>query len=220
MQRLCFLAWFPVFALGLIVGLACLGSDLPVTESQSTQSAEESGPLEVPVEALPDPLPEPYLFRDEVTIETEAITETIYVVQPGDTLAGIAGLFCITLIEIQRLNTIVDVTQLSIGEELRIPIREGACGAASPTGPTTESPADPAEPKPGEAYVVQAGDTLADIAAAYGFTWRDLMTYNDLTEAEATSLQVGQTLIIPPQPQSTDDEQAAQQQDGPSEPPG
>ena len=179
---------------------------------------------DIPVEALPDPLPAPYLFRDDVVFEEAPITETIYVVQPGDTLADIAARFCITIEEIQRLNTIVDVTQISIGEELRIPIREGGCGAASPTAATeqTEASDEPQRP-PGEIYIVEEGDTLADIAFAFGFTWVDLMNYNGLTEAQAGNLQVGQALIIPPQPdqpEQSDTPTDEQEESGPSEPPG
>ena len=177
---------------------------------------------DIPVEALPDPLPDPHLFRDDIVFEEAPITETIYVVQPGDTLALIATRFCITVEEIQRLNNIVDIDSLSIGQELRIPIREGGCGAASPA--TENEPEQEGQQRPpGEIYIVQVGDTLADIAFAHGFTWVDLMNYNGLTEAQAANLQIGQALIIPPPPtaeeQQTEEEQTQEEQ-GPSEPPG
>ena len=194
----------------------------PVDGAQSSMIAED-----IPTEALPDPLPAPYLFRDDVVIEEAPITETIYVVRPGDTLATIASQFCLTVEEVQRLNNIVDVNELSIGQELRIPVREGACGVAAPV---SETPAvELAEPErpPGEIYIIQEGDTLADIASQFGYTWVDLMTYNGLSEAQATSLQIGQALIIPPQPESDSDSQSDEVEDveeeeepGPSEPPG
>ncbi len=184
-----------------------------VSSSDSTVAAED-----IPVEVLPDPLPAPYVFRDEVTIERPPVTETIYVVQPGDTLASIANRFCITLEEMQRLNNIVEVTQLSIGQELRIPIREGGCGAAAPVD---ADPSNSDEPKPqrlpGEIYVVREGDTLSAIAATFGITWITLMEYNMLSEAQAGNLQVGQTLIIPP---AVEPEAPAPNQAEPSEPPG
>lgn len=205
----------------IALSIACNSDAAPAATSSSTASAPQSGAgsEDIPVEALPDPLPPPYLFQDDVTVEQAPITETTYVVQPGDSLAAIATRFCITVAEIQRLNTIVDINTLDIGDELRIPIREGGCGAASPqSAAAEEEPADegPARP-PGEIYVVQAGDTLADIAFAYGFTWVDLMSYNNLTEAQAGSLQIGQALIIPPQP---DESEEQEQQSEASEPPG
>lgn len=204
--------------LPLLLLAACSNSE-PANSVSENGSSDDSSPTSqtIPVEALPDPLPEPYLFRDEVTIESETITETIYVVQPGDTLAFIADRFCITLVEIQRLNTIVDVSQLSIGEELRIPIREGGCGGASPDTASAEPQLDPDEPKPGEIYIVEAGDSLAEIAALFGYTWRDLMTYNGLSESQAVNLQIGQELIIPPPP--ADVGQQSQQSEI-EEPPG
>ncbi len=172
---------------------------------------------DIPVEALPDPLPAPYLFVDEVTEERAPITETIYVVQPGDTLAIITTRFCLTVEEVQRLNNIVDVDALDVGQELRVPIREGGCGVASPD--TAEDEGAPDEPQrlPGEIYIVEEGDTLADIAFAFGYTWVDLMNYNGLTEAQAANLQIGQALIIPPPADETSEEA---EQAGPTEPPG
>ena len=174
---------------------------------------------DIPVESLPDPLPAPYLFEDRVTVEQAPITETTYVVQPGDSLASIAARFCIMLEEIQRLNTIVDINTLGIGDELRIPIREGGCGAAAPQTAEAEEPDDPPARPPGEIYIVQAGDTLADIAFAHGYTWDVLMAYNGLTESQAGNLQVGQSLIIPPPADDEPDESEPQQAEA-AEPPG
>ena len=200
------------------IAVACADDAAPVTPEPEALPASDTTVIteDIPVEALPDPLPTPYLFRDEITIERAPITETIYVVQPGDTLASIATRFCLTTEEIQRLNNIVDINALDIGQELRIPIREGGCGVASPTSEEQEEPAQPQRP-PGEIYIVQEGDTLAEIAAAYGYTWVDLMNYNGLTEAQAANLQIGQALIIPPPPEELA-EQA--EQSGPTEPPG
>ena len=207
-------------ALLMLLTVACNQADNPPAPTPT--AVEGTAPVEVveiPVEALPDPLPEPYLFRDEFTIESEPVTETIYVVQPGDTLAQIAEQFCLTVAEIQRLNNIVDITQISIGQELRIPIREGGCGAAAPAGAEdgTDESAQAAQ-ECLEHYTVQPGDTLADIGFAYGLTWQDVAQYNGLTDAEANTLQVGQVLCIPPPPEP-EPEPVEEQQANP-EPPG
>ena len=211
-----------LFALSFAAA-SCDSSESPaVTNEPAGQPEVLSINEDIPVEALPDPLPAPYLFTDEVTFEEAPVTETIYVIQPGDTLAAVATRFCITLEEIQRLNTIVDIAQIDVGQELRIPIREGACGAAAPE--TAETSAQPSEPQrpPGEIYIVEAGDTLAEVAAAFGFTWVELMNYNGLTEAQATALQIGQALIIPPPPDpaTQTDESGQSEQSRSSEPPG
>lgn len=190
-----------------------VATEVPQVADQAVTTVVDA---DIPVEALPDPLPAPYLFVDDVTVEDAPVTETIYVVQPGDTLALIATRFCITVEEIQRLNNIVDIDALDVGQELRIPIREGGCGVADPgTGATEDTSGEPTRP-PGEIYIVQEGDTLADIAFAYGYTWVDLMSYNGLTEAQATNLQIGQALIIPPPAEASEEEA----QSGPTEPPG
>ena len=207
-------------ALPLLV-LAIAACESEAAPSETPQEVRQTEPNmvseDIPVEALPDPLPAPYLFVDEVTEERAPITETIYVVQPGDTLAIIATRFCLTVEEVQRLNNIVDVDALDVGQELRVPIREGGCGVASPD--TAEDEGTPDEPQrlPGEIYIVEEGDTLADIAFAFGYTWVDLMNYNGLTEAQAANLQIGQALIIPPPAEETSEEA---EQAGPTEPPG
>ena len=221
--RAAWLVAFPALLVLSFVATACDSSATPTMTDEPTRQPEALSINEdIPVEALPDPLPAPYLFTDEVTFEPELVTETVYVVQPGDNLAAIAGRFCITVEEIQRLNTIVDIAQISVGQELRIPIREGACGAAAPE--TVEASAEPSEPQrpPGEIYIVQDGDTLSGIAGAFGFTWVELMNYNGLTEAEANALPIGSALIIPPPPdQATQSDESGQsEQSGSSEPPG
>ena len=195
-----------LFAILALLGAACGGgSDAEPAAAEMPVSAPTlpSGEV-IPTEALPDPLPEPYLFRDTAVIEEQVQSEVIYVVTAGDTLAGIASGFCVTVEEIQRLNNIVDVAAIGVGDELRIPVREGACGGAAPSavsgssgGAETQQPAEP-QRRPGEVYVVESGDTLAEIAAAYGFGWRDIADYNGLSDAEASNLQVGQELVIPP----------------------
>lgn len=201
-------------------GIGGSNDEVPTSTPTAVEGEPTADPTQIPVEALPDPLPEPYLYRDEITIEAEPITETIYVVLPGDTLADIAAQFCLTVAEIQRLNNIVDITRISIGDELRIPIREGGCGAAAPE--TAESAAGTAEAEREcrENYTVQPGDTLANIAFAYDLTWRDIAQYNGLTDAEASNIQVDQILCIPPLPDPEPEPEPVEQEQPNPEPPG
>ncbi len=123
-----------LFAILALLGAACGGGSEaePAAEMPVSAPTLPSGEV-IPTEALPDPLPEPYLFRDTAVIEEQVQSEVIYVVTAGDTLAGIASGFCVTIEEIQRLNNIVDVAAIGVGDELRIPVREGACGGAAPS---------------------------------------------------------------------------------------
>ena len=199
---------------------ACGGSATePDAAPASPAATTTTTPDAIPVEALPDPLPDPYLFRDTAAVVEEEQREVIYIVQPGDTLAGIAAGYCVTIEEIQRLNNIVDAASLSIGDELRIP---GTCGApAAPTAGASDgdqaSESAPSRP-PGEVYVVEPGDTLAGIADAFGFGWRDIAAYNNLSDFDAGNLQVGQELVIPPPSASAEESQQAAQER--AEPPG
>ena len=220
MRRLKLLAaLLAILALYSALAAACGGSATePAAEPAATPAAVASREA-IPVEALPDPLPDPYLFRDTAAVVEEEQREVIYIVQPGDTLAGIAAGYCVTIEEIQRLNNIVDAASLSIGDELRIP---GTCGApAAPTAGSSETdqPAQSAPQRPpGEVYVVQPGDTLAEIADAFGFGWRDIAAYNNLTDFDAGNLQVGQELVIPPpSARAEEPQQSAQER---AEPPG
>lgn len=213
-----------IFAALLAAAIAVLaacggGADAPAAEVAAEPTPTLEDGQVIPVEALPDPLPDAYIFRDTAAVEREMPTETIYVVLPGDTLAGIAAGYCITVEEIQRLNNIVDAASLGIGDELRIPLGEGSCGVAAPqdsagAGTGAEQSTAPRRP-PGEVYVVEPGDTLVEIAESFGFTWSDVAAYNNLSDAQAGALQVGQELIIPPQSALPAEEEAER-----SEPPG
>ncbi len=221
MKRLPLLAaLLVILALCGALAAACGGSATePAAEPAATTATTAVTPDAIPVEALPDPLPDPYLFRDTAAVVEEEQREVIYIVQPGDTLAGIAAGYCVTIEEIQRLNNIVDAASLSIGDELRIP---GTCDApAAPTaGASDDGQAAESAPQrpPGEIYVVEPGDTLAGIADAFGFGWRDIAAYNNLSDFDAGNLQVGQELVIPPPSASAEESQQATQER--AEPPG
>lgn len=72
------------------------------------------------------------------------------------------------------------------------PTSPPATGAEETTGGSATSPA-----RNGETYVVQAGDTLAEIAAAYGLDLDQLAAANGIDNID--HIEVGQELIIPNQ---------------------
>jgi LysM repeat protein len=199
-------------AIAALLVAACSGEDEPVAPPEAATANPD--PETIPIEPLPDTLPEPYIYRgDELFGEEieEELQEELYIVQPGDTLALIAQAAGVTVEEIQRLNGIADPSILASGDELRIPVR-GERIAVTTEAPTEEQ--GPTRP-PGEEYIVQPGDTLSEIAAARGLNHLDLQAYNGLTEFEAGNLFVGQIIIIPP-PEEEDEEE----EEGRTEPPG
>ncbi|MCW5880499.1 MAG: LysM peptidoglycan-binding domain-containing protein [Anaerolineae bacterium] len=89
----------------------------------------------------------------------------VYVVQPGDTLSGIAERYQTTPDAIARLNNLEDRDILQPGQKLAMlasgPGEIGAADSdAAPVGPRRD-----AQPQP--VHLVVAGETLGSIAAQY-----------------------------------------------------
>ena len=78
-------------------------------------------------------------------------------------------------------------------------LRAGTTAAAAPAPAPAPAPAAPVAAPSGGGYSVQAGDTLAGIAAAQGVDggWQALFAANRGTVADADVIQVGQQLTIP-----------------------
>ncbi len=114
---------------------------------------------------------------DQGTTPPTGGTQT-YVVQPGDTLYGIALRFGTTVAAIAQANGIVNPAFIRDGTRLTIP--SGTSGTPSQSG---------------SVYVVQPGDTLSSIAARFGTTYWAIAMANNLPNANF--IRAGQTLIIP-----------------------
>lgn len=102
-----------------------------------------------------------------------------YVVQPGDTLLGIALAFDVSMASIQALNNLEDPSLIRVGQKLKIPAEQ---------------------PQPGESalwtlYIVRPGDTLSAIAARFQLKVADLTRANQISEDAI--IRVGQRLVIP-----------------------
>jgi LysM repeat protein len=118
------------------------------------------------------------------TTETSTSGST-YTVQAGDTLSKIAVKFGVTTKELIAANNIANPDVLTLGKVLTIPTGGTTTGNAGTTTGTGEA----------KTYVVQAGDTLAQIAAHNGVTLNQLMAANNITSAD--QIYSGQTLKIP-----------------------
>lgn len=101
---------------------------------------------------------------------------TVHVVQRGETLFRISLNYGLTVDEIAAFNGIVDPTNIQVGQRLLIP----APGNANQNMPPT--------------HVVQAGETLKSIAAAYDLTVNELASRNKLVNADV--IYAGQVLNI------------------------
>jgi len=143
--------------------------------------------------------------------------ETLYTVQPGDTLSGIAGRHYpgkpqrgIKAISEANKSTLPDIHMLRPGMKLKIPaLAEQAAPAAGAAASTNTSasakPAKPADPKAPAAadsgeYTVQAGDTLERIARkqlSNGPRWNEIFELNRDRISDPARLKIGQKLRIP-----------------------
>jgi len=134
------------------------------------------------------------LLISNVAVAAAAPTaDTVYVVQPGDTLAGIAARFGVSLTDLVQANSIKNINLIIVGQGLTIPGATGSGnGSNSPgSGPSPASGSSPcASP-----YLVQAGDTLGLIANRCGTSVSTLLAANTIKNINL--IFVGQTLTIP-----------------------
>lgn len=144
---------------------------IPSPTPTSPPATPTPGPL-----PLATPSPQPMPSPSPTLPPTPAATT--YVVQPGDTLEGIAWRFGVAEESIIRVNNLPNPDLIRVGQRLLIP------GIAQPT-PT---------PAP-TIYVVKWGDTLASIAARFGITIEALAQANSLWVS--SWVYAGQRLVIP-----------------------
>ncbi len=104
------------------------------------------------------------------------VTLQSYTVKEGDTLSELAQRFQANPGEIKKTNELANANYLQTGQKLNIPTEKGSLSGKWIT------------------YVVKRGDTLWDIAKAFGVLLEKLMLWNDL--GSRSSLQVGERLRI------------------------
>ncbi len=125
-----------------------------------------------------------------------AYADTTYVVQPGDTLSGIAAQYGVTVEAIMTANNLESRSVIYAGQTLIIP-SPGLAPAPTATSAPTSPPGPSAtrQPNPGT-YVVQPGEHLSGLAARFGVTREVLAAANGISPSSL--LYVGQVLKIPP----------------------
>lgn len=178
-------------------------SSIPVVPELPTQQATYTPravtPFSIQKASIPSLLPT-ITPTPRPPTATPTPVSVYYVVQEGDVLSGIAGIFDVTVDLLMEFNDITDPALLQIGQELIIPVTV----TPSPTAPTpTPSPTISPSPTPEPVYyVVEPGDTLLEIALDYDTTVEVIMLANGLADPRA--LQIDQQLIIPPDNGSLD----------------
>ncbi len=130
-----------------------------------------------------------------------AAGSAVHTVQPGESLAGIARRYNISVRDLQEHNGIADARALRAGVALRVPRAKGAPAAEqrAAVGPNGRiggvTPSRQA--RPGKArrttYTVQANDSLWRIARAHNVSVEELKRWNGVDEK---SLRVGARLVV------------------------
>ena len=135
-------------------------------------------------------------------------------VQKGDVLSAIARRHRVSTAALAKANKLANPNALRIGQVLVIPgagTQAQPAASPAPVAPATAPPSTPAPavapvPAPTPAaqpaaaanyYTVCAGDTLARIARRYNTTIQKIMQANNMTEAQAHRLSIGQRILLP-----------------------
>lgn len=127
-------------------------------------------------------------------------SQSVYTVQPGDTLSAISATYGVSVAILAQVNQIANPDLIITGQQLAIP------AAAPPPAPIPDpviAPPPASEPAPespgtgggSPAYSVQSGDTLSAIASRFGVTVAALVSANGIANPDL--IIVGQTMLIP-----------------------
>lgn len=146
-------------------------------------------PVPIAAPATSTPSPTPLVTNTPVPeiIAPPSTSDTVYIVQRGDTLNNIANRFNTTIGEIAQRNGIVNINRIFAGQRLIIPV-VGQVGQPQP--PTQPQP--PAQPR---TYTVRPGDTLLRISVQLGVSIDALAQANGILNRNL--IFTGQVLTIP-----------------------
>ena len=146
-----------------------------------------AGATVVPSTATPTPTITPTL----TPTATPTATPVTYQILPGDTLETLAQRYGTTVDLLAQQNSIANPHQIDVGQILVIP-------TAVPPTPTLVPTAEPVPITTTDSYityVVQAGDTLSQIAVDHNTTVAAIAQLNGITNP--STIFVGQRLRIP-----------------------
>ncbi|MBX3014426.1 MAG: LysM peptidoglycan-binding domain-containing protein [Caldilineaceae bacterium] len=137
--------------------------------------------LEIPNYIAPTPAASTNPGAGASTADANSGSSVTHVVQPGETLTGIAQKYGVDATALASANNIANRNQLRAGQQLTIP-GISAIDAARALG---------------RVHTVQSGESLSAIAQQYGVSAQEIIAFNNI--ANPDSIYVGQELMIPGQ---------------------
>jgi len=139
----------------------------------------------------PTPSPEPAPTEEPSPVPSPTLGT--HIVESGETLSEIARMYGTTVDAIVEANDLGSADALiRQGQELLIPSPPPPLPTAEGTAAAVSSPSSTVGQR---IHVVQAGETLSEIARMYGVTTEELAQTNGLDNPNA--VRVGQALVIP-----------------------
>lgn len=115
-----------------------------------------------------------------------------YEVQEGDTIESIAATFGVDPDAIRQASYLPYGDQLVAGQAIVIP----SVGQSPDDAAQEAAQREGTSPWALTAHYMQSGETIGEVAAAYGLTAEALISFNGITDVY--DVQVGQRIVIPP----------------------
>lgn len=156
-----------VFMLGTLLAINAAVAHIVTNQLMARAGAAQVKDDQVVAEEAAQIVPE----EDSTEGHDDLPTITIYTVQPGDTVSGIASKFGIRQSTIFWANKLTTKSTLKVGDELVI------------------------LPIDGIAYTVAKGDTILGIANKFRVDGDEILSFNDIDDPK--TIQPGLELIIP-----------------------
>ncbi|GIK35341.1 MAG: hypothetical protein BroJett010_19000 [Gammaproteobacteria bacterium] len=152
--------------------------------------------IDAPPQQLLASIPSAQRFDSQVPDKTHRVKR-------GDTLGRIAAHYGTTVSKLAQANGLKPGARIRVGQSLKLPGRVAAVASApAPREPAPQAAAAIRPAPAADSYLVQPGDSLAVIARRTGVSQRDLLAFNNLTDANL--VRSGSRLRLVPAQASSD----------------
>jgi uncharacterized protein YkwD len=163
-----------VMAIEVATANALIASTTPAATQRPAQTSTAP-----PATSIPEPTKDSSTDASSTPSATTAVSDADYTVSAGDTLLSIALEHKVSMAAIMLKNNLDDAAVIQLGQTLKIP------NSLTWTGENVFW----------SVYIVQAGETLLEIAQQNEVNMDDLVRINRI--ADAAAIQIGQKLVLP-----------------------